>query len=410
MSLNVLPKISIITPSFNQGKYIEQCIQSVMNQGYVDFEHIVIDGGSTDETVSILEKYPHVMWVSEPDHGQADALNKGFSMASGSVFGWVNSDDFFAPNIFGDIVATLKDYPIVMGACELTEEDGTPKSRIHNKERTWFDLLKYWVPYSIPTQPSIFFTKAIADEVMRFDGNLFDAELHYCMDYDLWLRIAHLYPFSHRLDETLSYYRMTPDNKTSDAVEGMPYAEPEMSRIHRRYREIAFDTIYTTSLIIPFGGSVDQIASQLKLLTNQHLKNFETLVTLAADQISLKRELKKVIALHNEEIRKSGFGCFARLICSTQTGLGNICNDAVNLSEGSLVAVLAPNSSFSLSLLEIVNRFELDSLGILTAFPALIARKILLFEIDGFYGEAKSIDELIAKTCETARAVGWNTL
>ena len=84
-------KITILTPSFNQGAFVEKNIQSVMSQDYADFEHIIIDGGSTDNTVDILKKYPHLKWISEPDEGQADALNKGLAMATGDIVGWINS-------------------------------------------------------------------------------------------------------------------------------------------------------------------------------------------------------------------------------------------------------------------------------------------------------------------------------
>ena len=95
-----LPKISIVTPSYNSAKFIEDCIQSVLKQNYPNFEHIVIDGGSTDGTVEILKQYPHLKWISEPDEGQSDALNKGFKMAEGDILGWLNADDVYLKNVF----------------------------------------------------------------------------------------------------------------------------------------------------------------------------------------------------------------------------------------------------------------------------------------------------------------------
>lgn len=90
-------KISVVTVSFNQGRFIRQNIESVLNQGYTNFEHVIIDGGSTDETVSILKEYPHLNWVSEKDKGQSDGLNKGFRKATGEIIVWINSDDMLAP-------------------------------------------------------------------------------------------------------------------------------------------------------------------------------------------------------------------------------------------------------------------------------------------------------------------------
>ena len=91
-------KISIITVSYNQGKYIEDNILSVLNQHYQNYEHIIIDACSTDGTIEILKKYPHIIWTSEPDNGQSDGLNKGFRKATGDIIAWVNSDDKLYPN------------------------------------------------------------------------------------------------------------------------------------------------------------------------------------------------------------------------------------------------------------------------------------------------------------------------
>ena len=98
------PKLSIVTPSLNQGKYIEETILSVRNQKYPNYEHIIIDGGSTDETVNIVKKYPNITFVYEKDNGMTDAINKGLRIASGEYIGWINSDDYYAENVFYKIV------------------------------------------------------------------------------------------------------------------------------------------------------------------------------------------------------------------------------------------------------------------------------------------------------------------
>jgi len=99
-------KISIITHSFNQGKFIEKNIKSILDQNYPNFEHIIVECGSTDDTVEILKKYSHLKWVTEADEGQADALNKGLKMATGEFIGWLNSDDYYLPNAFNIVSET----------------------------------------------------------------------------------------------------------------------------------------------------------------------------------------------------------------------------------------------------------------------------------------------------------------
>ena len=101
-------KFSIITPSFNQGEYIEDAIKSVQNQSNVEIEHIIIDGGSTDKTLSILKNYKNLTWISEKDRGQTHALNKGLKLATGNIIGWLNADDFYENNVFEKIFKNIK--------------------------------------------------------------------------------------------------------------------------------------------------------------------------------------------------------------------------------------------------------------------------------------------------------------
>ena len=127
-----LPRISVVTPTYNQGKYIRDTIESVLKQNYENFEHIVIDGGSTDETVSILKSYPHLHWVSERDRGQTHALNKGFRKATGEIIAWINSDDWYADGVFHEAAAALEHAPLVMGRCELIDKNVPgPKHRAY---------------------------------------------------------------------------------------------------------------------------------------------------------------------------------------------------------------------------------------------------------------------------------------
>ncbi|MCB0339069.1 MAG: glycosyltransferase, partial [Bdellovibrionales bacterium] len=194
-----LPKFSVVTVSYNQGEFIRDTIESVLNQNYPEFEHIVIDGGSTDNTIEVLKEYSHLNWVSEPDNGQTDALNKGFSKATGDIIAWINSDDWYAPNIFHTVAKHLESSFLTFGASEVVDRDGNTKAKIRNTERTWLDLMKYWCSYAIPAQPSVFFRRELLEEFKRSDGTYLDESLHYCMDFDFWLRITTKYPFDNRI-------------------------------------------------------------------------------------------------------------------------------------------------------------------------------------------------------------------
>ena len=111
--MNRYPKISVVTPSFNQGRFIEDCIKSVLDQNYPNFEHIIVDNCSTDGTLEVLKKYPHLKWIFETDKGQSDAINKGFRRSTGDIVAWLNSDDFYCENVFWKIVEIFLKNPQV---------------------------------------------------------------------------------------------------------------------------------------------------------------------------------------------------------------------------------------------------------------------------------------------------------
>ena len=223
-------KFSVITPSYNQGEYIEKTITSIINQNYSNFEHIVIDGGSNDRTIAILKKYPHIRFISEADEGQADAVNKGLKMATGDIIAWINSDDWYEPDIFVDIEDCFSNNPdkmVVMGDCNLVNERGNIFNKVVNEERGYKELRKYWVGRSIPTQPAIFFRKTLIDEF----GYL-DKSLYYAMDYDLWIRFSKKHWF-YRLDRTFANYRFHADAKGGD--QDWTKFEPDWKLVYKRH-------------------------------------------------------------------------------------------------------------------------------------------------------------------------------
>jgi hypothetical protein len=188
-TLPALPMLSVITPSYNQAAYIRHTIESVLVQDYPNGEHIVVDGGSTDGTVEILreygERYPdRFRWVSEPDGGQSDALNKGLAMARGEIIGWQNSDDYYLPNSFGDALRYLLHHPeiaVVYGDCQLVDESGIPVGVLSSGSYDYGRLLYYCY---IPNAASFMRRSALLGV-----GGV-QQDLHYTMDYDLWLRLG----------------------------------------------------------------------------------------------------------------------------------------------------------------------------------------------------------------------------
>jgi len=187
-----LPKISIVTPSFNQGQYLEETILSVLNQDYPALEFFIIDGGSTDGSVEIITKYAHRLtyWESKPDRGQSHGINKGFRMASGEIVAWLNSDDLLAPGALKVVAQAWQQNPgvgLITGQTEIIDQAGKPTGNIFGSEPNVINsLLSSENPVS---QPSTFFSTSALKEV-----GFLDETLHMSMDWDLWLRIGARFP------------------------------------------------------------------------------------------------------------------------------------------------------------------------------------------------------------------------
>ncbi|VEP12241.1 conserved hypothetical protein [Hyella patelloides LEGE 07179] len=205
------PRISIVTPSYNQGEFIEKTIRSILLQGYPNLEYIILDGGSTDRTVEIIRKYEPWLdyWVSEPDKGQSDAINKGFSRTSGQILAWLNSDDYYLPQALetAGSYQWQENIGAIVGIGHGVDIKGKISKTIQSPELNFTAFLD-WMDYSNFSQPSCFFTKKAWQEC----GPL-DVERNYCMDVKLWLDISKKYKFA-PINQSLSHALVHQGSKT----------------------------------------------------------------------------------------------------------------------------------------------------------------------------------------------------
>jgi len=181
-------KVSIITPSFNQAPFLEECIKSVLNQDYPNIEYIIIDGGSTDGSIDIIKKYNDKLtyWISEPDNGQSHAINKGFKKATGDIVAWLNSDDLYFPDAVSTAVTRFeenRDLTLFYGNCVFIDKNGSYIRYFTEIEPYNQDRLLNFSDYIM--QPTTFFSREKLVEV----GYL-DESFHYVMDWDLWCKLC----------------------------------------------------------------------------------------------------------------------------------------------------------------------------------------------------------------------------
>jgi glycosyltransferase involved in cell wall biosynthesis len=205
------PRVSLVTPSYNQAAYLEETIRSVLLQGYSQLEYFVMDGGSTDESVTIIRKYAPWLagWVSERDRGQAEAINKGFERASGDLLNWLNSDDVLSPGALGRMAQALHtqaEPTLVYGHCDYVRPDG----RLFQTVQAW-DFIPYRLLTGIPLviQPASLFSR----RAWELAGPL-DESLHYLMDHNLYVRMALAGLTFLKLDDGLARFRLHATSKT----------------------------------------------------------------------------------------------------------------------------------------------------------------------------------------------------
>lgn len=210
----VWPKVTIVTPSYNQGAYIEATIQSVLNQGYPNLEYLVMDGASTDGTVGILKKYGRrVRWVSEKDRGQTHAINKGLRRGRGEIVSYLNADDLLEDGALFIVAQAFQKNPEAQwltARCRIVNHQGRKiRSSIETYRNFWLQHYsrEKLLVLNFISQPATFWRRKLHGEV-----GYFNERLNFTMDYDLWLRISR----SHKpliLPDTLASFRVHPSSK-----------------------------------------------------------------------------------------------------------------------------------------------------------------------------------------------------
>jgi len=231
----ILPRITVVTPSYNQGGFIEQTIASVLSQDYPDLEYIVMDGGSTDDTIPILRRHEdRLRWISERDNGQAHAINKALKIATGEVLAYLNSDDGYEPDALKAVGEFFAEHPEafwVTGKCRVVDSAGREiRKAITLYKNLWLRLHSGQVLYVLNyvSQPATFWRHSVMERV-----GLFNEDLHYTMDYDYWLRMERVYRL-HFVNTYLARFRIHAASKSGTTAFRQFDEQLAVARSHTR--------------------------------------------------------------------------------------------------------------------------------------------------------------------------------
>lgn len=266
-----LPLVSIVTPSFNQGQFIRETIESVLNQDYPNIEYWVMDGGSTDETVAILKEYetdPRFHWVSQPDTGQSNAINKGWMRCQGEILAWLNSDDTYLPGAIRSQVNALLSHPdcgVVYADGLFIDHKSQPLYKCHATKFSILELLRL----TIPLQPTVF----IRREVYQAVGSL-NENFRCSMDSEYWVRAAKLTNFWYE-PILIATYRLHENSKTVGSYQGFYqdwlniadtfFNDPSLCEEYRKYRKRVYAAIYSRIACIEAeNGSIENAWQYLR--------------------------------------------------------------------------------------------------------------------------------------------------
>jgi glycosyltransferase involved in cell wall biosynthesis len=281
------PSVSIVTPSYNQGEFIEDTIRSVMAQTYDDVEHIVVDGGSDDDTVDVLSSYEDrydLEWVSEPDRGQSHAVNKGVERASGDIVGWLNSDDIYTDKrVVEDIVASFEErsVDVLYGDHVVIDDDNTLMRTRHTVP--WFSHGRLLRSCFI-CQPATFFRREVIESCPV------DEEIDLPMDYELWFRIHEAeYEFGHH-DRLVAGHRRYEAAKTQSRNDEMRRQTRDIQREYGAEFDLRRRAMFALDAAMMLGLRVRGLSTTAKLLAGG-LDDFTVDVTADSTPRTLLRQL-----------------------------------------------------------------------------------------------------------------------
>lgn len=289
------PSLSVIIPSYNQGEFLEETLLSIISQNYPKLELIVIDGGSTDSSVEIIEKYQNFIyyWISEQDEGQSHAINKGLKKATGEWVAWINSDDCYLENAFHYVFSNLpfERFDFLYGQCYTGESINKAVEKRHppDAKKELKDILRFFynVSHIIPSQ-SVFIKKTLIDKV-----GFLNERLHYCMDLEWYCRIYLATNKRYFYDKTICFYRINPFTKTGSINNKGPEEAMQIAEYYAEY----LDKSEKRKLV-----KLVSFSRALRVHMQSPKPSFKTLLSIAArfpfiafQNISFRIQLKKVL-------------------------------------------------------------------------------------------------------------------
>lgn len=249
-----LPAISVVTPSYNQGRFLPECIESVLGQNYPALEYLIVDGGSTDQSVEVIRRHADrlAFWVSEPDHGQSDAINKGLARASGDLVAWINADDCYLPGSFLAVAEAYRRDPgasFYYGDGFRVGEDGSARAAFFPDGPRPYDEAAMVFGMNYILQPAAFMSRASLGRA----GHL-DPDLHFGLDTDLWIRLARVAPPV----PVAAYLALQREYETTKTASGSFERIEELRRIAERYAGVSM----TPGVLCYFLDTLDRLSAE----------------------------------------------------------------------------------------------------------------------------------------------------